>query len=115
MNRPPIVASNAETDCLKLTLGIREDLGCFRGHFPQMPVLAGVVQVHWAVELAMEHFGLHEQPLEVHRLKFKNVALPPLDIELTLTRSNTTDIRFVYTSPGHQYSEGLLRFPDNSS
>lgn len=114
MTELPIVSRQADVECLRVTLHIREDLGWFRGHFPEIPVLPGIVQLHWAVQLAKEHFDLKGEPFDIQRLKFKSVACPPLVMELLLTRKSVTDVHFAYSGPGRQYSEGRLKFPGHS-
>ena len=110
MKLPPVVSRSEADDSVRLSLDIHEDLACFRGHFPGVPVLPGVVQLHWAVQVAREQFGLRENPLDVQRLKFKSVVIPPAAIQLELIRVGPADVRFEYTSQGHQYSEGCLKF-----
>ena len=110
----PIVAREADADSLRVSLDIREELDWVDGHFSKMSVLAGVVQLHWAVILAKEHFGMRGEPLDIQRLKFKSVVIPPIVVEMTLTRTGPTDVQFVCTSPGRQHSEGRLRFPENA-
>ncbi len=40
-----------------LTLDLVPELSVFEGHFPSDPILAGVVQVHWAITYAVGIFG----------------------------------------------------------
>lgn len=110
MKLPPIVSREEERDSVRLSFDIHEDLECFRGHFPGVPVLPGVVQLHWAVQVAREQFGLKGNPQDVQRLKFMSVVVPPAAIQLELHRTGPADVRFGYSSPGRQYSEGRLRF-----
>lgn len=112
MKLPPVVSREEDNESVRLNLDIQEDLACFRGHFPGLPVLPGVVQLHWAVQVAREHFGLRGNPLDVQRLKFKSVVIPPVAIQLELKQTGPTDVRFAYSSPEHQYSEGRLRFDE---
>ena len=110
MKLAPVVSREEASDSVRLSLDIQEDLACFRGHFPGVPVLPGVVQLHWAVQVAREYFGLSGNPLDVQRLKFKSVVIPPAAIQLELVRVGPADVRFKYSSPAHQYSEGCLKF-----
>jgi len=59
----------------------------FKGHFSDMPVVPGVVQVHWAVEAARIVTGdSNFMPEEITLLKFVNLLTPDtsftIDIEL---------------------------------
>lgn len=112
MQAPTVIARHEQGDTLRLTLAISEDLDCFEGHFPGQPVLPGVVQLHWAAGFAREQFGLQASPNDIQRLKFKSVGIPPLEVELELTRVGPHDVRFSITGDGRQYSEGRLRYPE---
>lgn len=65
-----------------LDLRIPPDLLWFQGHFPGLPILPGVVQVDWAVELARTLLGLDLVAAPQFQVKFKAVIRP--DDRLTL-------------------------------
>jgi 3-hydroxymyristoyl/3-hydroxydecanoyl-(acyl carrier protein) dehydratase len=111
MKTPTVLARHDDGETLHLTLAVSEDLEWFEGHFPGQPVLPGVVQLHWAVDFAREKFGMDGNPDDVQRLKFKSVIIPPVDVDLKLTRTSPTDVRFEFSGADQQYSEGRLRFP----
>lgn len=81
--------------CMELT----PDLDCFEGHFEGLPVLAGVVQVGWALDLARLHF---EHPLVFRGLrssKFQQLVRPPVQLNLTLDLlANRELLKFRYDS-----------------
>lgn len=108
---PRILSSHGDTSKRICCLQVDPSLEWFRGHFPGRPVLAGIVQVHWAVLLSTSCFGFDEVPIEIKRLKFKNVVVPPAVLKLTLHRVSETDVSFSYTGADAQYSEGRLVFP----
>ena len=101
-----------EGDTRRFEFDISEDLSWFRGHFPGFPVLPGVVQLRWAVELAQENFGFEGGPHEIMRLKFKSIIVPPVAIELTLTQTAPAQAQFKYTGQGKEYSQGRLVFAE---
>jgi len=107
---PTRISRDTQGDSLTMSLEISEDLDCFRGHFPGIPVLPGVVQLHWAVEISREHFGLTGVPCDIRRLKFKNVVTPPATVELALTRTGPNETRFEFSGDGKTYSQGRLGF-----
>ena len=74
-----------EGDQWQLQLAIPPDLAHFTGHFPQTPVLPGVVQIDWAIGLARELIAdlpPRFQGMEV--LKFQQLARPGDRLSLTL-------------------------------
>ena len=107
---PSVLAHSNDEESLQLALDIQPDLHWFRGHFPGHPVLPGVVQLQWAVTIAIAYFGIRDVPRQVLRLKFKSIVVPPSTVDLTLIRAMPEDVRFAYTGDWHQYSEGHLRF-----
>ena len=113
MRFPNIISRVEEGDSRLYELDISDDLIWFRGHFPGFPVLPGVVQLRWAVELSKENFGIQAGPHEVMRLKFKGIIVPPLTVSLNITRLGPAQTRFTYSGQGQEYSQGKLIFAEN--
>lgn len=69
---------------LECQFDVTPDDPCFNGHFEQLPVLAAVVQIGWALQLAEQHFGhrLHFKALRSN--KFQQLVRPPVSLHLTL-------------------------------
>lgn len=85
-------------------------LSYFAGHFPEQAVLPGVVQVHWAGELAQRLFGLSNFR-ELKSVKFNNMILPEQVITLELKHSSAKgSVRFSYTSGDDKFSNGMFSF-----
>ena len=114
MRTPPVRSREADGDSLHLKLDITPDLDCFRGHFPEMPVLPGVLQLDWAITAAREEYGLVGNPRDIRRLKFKNVLSPPASVDLVLTQTAALAVQFRFTSGSIEYSEGRLYFPEQN-
>nr|WP_256834327.1 acyl-CoA synthetase family protein [Pseudomonas oleovorans] len=80
----PISAEERDGEWL-LQLQVPLDLAHFTGHFPQTPVLPGVVQVDWAQQLAHQlipHLPSRFAGMEV--LKFQQLVRPGDTLQLTL-------------------------------
>ena len=73
---------------LALRLRVPASLSWFRGHFPQCPILPGVVQLAWAVSYGVEHFGFEPVVERVVDLKFLRVIRPGAELELELDWSD---------------------------
>lgn len=97
--------------CLSLDIGA--DLAWFRGHFPDQPVLPGVIQLHWAVLVGQTCFGITGVPTEVKRLKYKNIVTPPQILELVVSSHAAGEIQFDFSNNEVRYSEGRLVFERN--
>jgi ApeI dehydratase len=111
---PRVISQLEDLTTLRLLLDIDADLEWFRGHFPDNPVLPGVVQLHWAIGVAQTCFGYLDTPNEILRLKFKSIVTPPKIVELALSRPRTGEVQFDYTGLGQQYSQGRLKFAVNT-
>lgn len=81
---PEIRAKRPLTDGIELDLHIPADLAQLEGHFPGRPVLAGVVQIDWAVTLAARYLGLPIASAQRFQVKFRTVTTPEMAITLTL-------------------------------
>ncbi|KPA94735.1 AMP-binding protein [Pseudomonas asplenii] len=83
--KSPEVLGQSETDGeWLLQLAVPPDLAYFSGHFPVTPVLPGVVQVDWALELSRERLELPAKFAGMEVLKFQQLVRPGDQIELSL-------------------------------
>jgi 3-hydroxymyristoyl/3-hydroxydecanoyl-(acyl carrier protein) dehydratase len=73
---------------LALQLRVPGRLSWFRGHFPECPILPGVVQLGWAVSYGEEYFGFEPAIERVVGLKFLRVIRPGAELELELDWSD---------------------------
>jgi 3-hydroxymyristoyl/3-hydroxydecanoyl-(acyl carrier protein) dehydratase len=108
---PRVLSIRDEASATRLCLDVAEDLSWFRGHFPGQPVLPGMVQLHWAVLVCRALYGFDDAPQEVKRLKFKNVVVPPRNLELLVTRKGAHEVQFRFSGDGEENSEGRIVFP----
>ena len=110
MTEPEIISSIGDDDSLTVLMSVPPELIWFQGHFPGTPVLPGVVQLHWAVEASREKFGFENAPLEILRLKFKNIISPPMNLTMKLTRTRENEVQFDFSSTDLLHSEGRIRY-----
>jgi acyl-coenzyme A synthetase/AMP-(fatty) acid ligase/3-hydroxymyristoyl/3-hydroxydecanoyl-(acyl carrier protein) dehydratase len=67
-----------------LQLSVPPDLAYFSGHFPEAPVLPGVVQVEWALNLGRQLLNLGGAFAGMEVLKFQQLVRPGDEIQLHL-------------------------------
>lgn len=106
---PRLLSVLSEEGGYRLLVLVDSDLEWFEGHFPGTPVLPGVVQLHWAVQVSRSLFGIETTPGAVDRLKFQNVVAPPRVIELQVGRPDRGRIPFTFRSLDVTHSSGTLR------
>jgi acyl-coenzyme A synthetase/AMP-(fatty) acid ligase/3-hydroxymyristoyl/3-hydroxydecanoyl-(acyl carrier protein) dehydratase len=83
--KAPEVLEQVETDGeWSLQLSVPPDLAYFSGHFPKAPVLPGVVQVEWALNLGRQLLNLTGPFAGMEVLKFQQLVRPGDEIQLHL-------------------------------
>jgi acyl-coenzyme A synthetase/AMP-(fatty) acid ligase/3-hydroxymyristoyl/3-hydroxydecanoyl-(acyl carrier protein) dehydratase len=83
--KAPEVLEQLEVDGeWSLQLAVPPDLAYFSGHFPQAPVLPGVVQVEWALMLGQRLMDLPAKFAGMEVLKFQQLVRPGDEIQLHL-------------------------------
>lgn len=69
---------------LLLTLRLPAGLFWFRGHFPTLPILPGVTQVHWVMIYAEEILGMKKAFAGMEVVKFQRPLLPEETVDLQI-------------------------------
>ena len=96
---------------LSATLFLPKNLVYFDGHFEDMPILPGVVQIHWVIELAYEHLKIEGEFIGVDILKFKQIISPGYLVEIKAIYDPLKGtLNFTYTSEQGNHSVGRVRF-----
>lgn len=81
---PELLGQRTLDDTLHLELQVPPDLACFSGHFPKVPVLPGVVQVDWAMQLGQRLLDIPPRFAGMEVLKFQQLVRPGDRLSLTL-------------------------------
>jgi 3-hydroxymyristoyl/3-hydroxydecanoyl-(acyl carrier protein) dehydratase len=116
---PDIIAvrQDAGANAIVLDLHVPADLAYFKGHFPGLPLLPGVVQVDWAMRFAALHLGV--QPARfagMKALKFTAPMAPGTTLSLDLRLADGPDnagiqrVEFAFLSVRKKFSSGQLLF-----
>lgn len=107
LSMPLILEKNIKTDCAELTMIFLRHSNFFQGHFPDIPVLPGVVQFFFAHFFAEEIFGASIRLEKMKKIKFSKVIKPDTKIILKL-KNNDLSIDYTYTDGEHTYSSGTF-------
>jgi len=113
---PLVIAWAEQGTTLQFTLEIPDNLLYFDGHFPANPVLAGIIQTHWAVHYAREYWGDLGEFTGLEAVKFQQLisARQRLLLELDYA-ADKGKLYFTYrTEPGpanaKTFSSGRILF-----
>lgn len=82
--QPQLLDQREEDGQWQLELEVPLDLAHFTGHFPQTPILPGVVQIDWALALAQQLMPLPPRFVGMEVLKFQQLARPGDRLQLNL-------------------------------
>ena len=108
---PEIVSLSVEAPRASYELTIPDKLYYLQGHFPGKPILAGVVQLHWAIQLARTVFTSLNNFKGIEALKFHRIIEPHTPLTLVLEQSETTGkLYFSFSSDLGVHSQGRLLF-----
>ncbi|HEY5799897.1 MAG TPA: AMP-binding protein [Burkholderiaceae bacterium] len=106
---PQVQALELSATRVEMTLLVPPDLAWFDGHFPEAPVLAGVVQVDWAIAYARRYFEVPPNFKAMHALKFQQVIGAAQQVILELQFERDT-LAFRYFSGAGPHSSGRVLF-----
>lgn len=108
---PEILATTHEGDRVRLELRVPGELALFKEHFPEAPILPGVVQIDWAIRLARRHFAWNGAFTALEGLKFQE-PIPPetrLTLELDFDAARGR-LGFAYLSATGKHASGYIVF-----
>ncbi|MGV8916933.1 MAG: AMP-binding protein [Pseudomonas sp.] len=107
--QPEVLGQQQVEDELHVELLVPPDLACFSGHFPQAPVLPGVVQVDWALSLGQQLLTLPPRFAGMEVLKFQQLVRPGDQVLLTLRfDSQRSKLHFSYHNGEAACSSGRI-------
>lgn len=106
---PEIISRRQQDNELHLQLAVSADLAYFSGHFPQTPVLPGVVQIDWAIELGQALLNSPLRFVGMEVVKFQRVVRPGdlLTLNLRFDRERGK-LYFAYSNDGESCSSGRI-------
>jgi acyl-CoA synthetase (AMP-forming)/AMP-acid ligase II len=106
---PELVSQQQVDDQLRLDLIVPLDLAHFTGHFPTTPILPGVMQVDWAINLAQRLLPVPPRFAGMEVLKFQQLVRPGDHITLTLRFDNERGkLHFAYRNGDVPCSSGRI-------
>jgi 3-hydroxymyristoyl/3-hydroxydecanoyl-(acyl carrier protein) dehydratase len=94
-----------------LALALRDYMQAFDGHFPQIGILPGVIQVDWALRLAQRYCPIEGRFSDLRQIRFQRILRPEDEVSLTLRFfPEKKEVRFAYASALGIHSQGQASF-----
>ncbi len=108
--RPEPLEVRRRPDGFEARLRLPPDLAFLEGHYPEVPLVAGVVQVHLVMQALEEHLGRVPRLERLEALKFHALLRPGQEVSLQL-RLAEDDRRFDFSlcdarEPSRLFSSG---------
>ena len=107
LSLPLIFDINSDKNNAEITLAFLRNSNFFQGHFPDIPILPGVVQLFFAHFYAQKVFGIDISCRKKKKIKFTRIIKPDTKIKLVL-KSNELSVDYTYTDGQNIFSSGTF-------
>lgn len=104
---PFIKCRKVQHNSAEIDLIFRKNSNFFKGHFPIMPVLPGVVQLYYANWFSKDVFKIDFSKSEAKKIKFTNIIKAGQKVTLKL-KNNDNNIEYSYIGDDKVYSSGIF-------
>jgi 3-hydroxymyristoyl/3-hydroxydecanoyl-(acyl carrier protein) dehydratase len=109
VTEPLLLEAKLAASRVELSLAIPHDLVYFRGHFPTLAVLPGVVQIEWVMSYSRRYFNLGDTSARALLIKFRRLIRPGDQLLLTLAyQPIRNQIDFSYANAEGTLSSGRI-------
>jgi len=108
-DRPEVREQFRGSDFLEQSCGVPQDLSCFPGHFPDLPVVPALLQLDWAMQLACELLEAPPQVEEIELLKILAPLEPGDRFRIHVRSIGETRIEFRIWSEESEHARGRVR------
>lgn len=108
-DRPEVLEAIRSETSAEWRCRVPPDLSCWPGHFPDSPVVPGVLQVDWAMDLASELLGGLPRLCEVEQVTFRDPLRPGDTFRIRVDAEANAWLRFRIWSEGAEHASGRAR------
>jgi len=103
-----IISADQTESTVDLKLKIQAEIEYFNGHFPEVAVLPGVVQLLWAEQYGREYGLISGKFARVDKLKFQKIIGVDQVVDLHLEVKKPKELSFHYQSDAGRHSSGKI-------
>ena len=114
ISEPIIENLKHNKDQLSAQLTFLKEAVYFQGHFPNYPILPGVIQIHVAFFFLKNYFHINPIRYNIQKLKFTNLILPNHTVFFQIDKTGTDTYSFSYKTDDKTYSSAKIKIGDES-
>jgi acyl-coenzyme A synthetase/AMP-(fatty) acid ligase len=114
-DRPEVLGEFRGVDFLERSCRVPPQLRCFEGHFPGYPIVPGVLQLDWAMELASELLAIPLRVEEIESLKFPAPLGPGNSFQIGVRVIDDAVVEFRISGEDAEYARGRVRLDARTS
>lgn len=94
-DRPEVLDEFSGSGFVERSCRVPLDLTCFAGHFPEVPVVPGVLELDWAMELVAQLLGHAPRVVEIESLRLASPLKPGqrFRVHSRVTRGDETGVK----------------------
>ena len=104
---PLVLQEKVEGDIVEAEMIFPKNSNFFKGHFPDFPVLPGVVSLYFVIFFANEFFQTTLSPQIIRKIKFSKLILPDKNVTLRLKNSEKS-VAFEIVSGQNNFVSGII-------
>ncbi|MEE3327818.1 MAG: AMP-binding protein [Myxococcota bacterium] len=105
---PIVLEEFSGSDFVERSCQVPEDLSCFAGHFPGNPMVPGVLQIDWALDMFSQCFGKVPRVSVIESIKF-SASLRPGDAVRITVRLKEDRLYLRLWDEGTEFAKGRIR------
>ncbi|MGI0117109.1 hypothetical protein [Zooshikella sp. RANM57] len=98
---------------IDIEINIKSDSVYFIGHFPDMPILPGVVQIHWVMLFAQKYLLRTFNVYRIETIKFQRIIKPNTKLMLQLIDNQCGKLSFTYSAGDVIYGSGRIIYDES--
>jgi len=114
-DQPEITEESISADQIERLARVPRVLPCFEGHFPDLPVVPGYVQLDWALDAAAALLGRKPRVAAIESLKLISPLRPGEDFRILVRCPSETRLSVEISSDAGIHAKGRLRLASNLS
>jgi acyl-CoA synthetase (AMP-forming)/AMP-acid ligase II/3-hydroxymyristoyl/3-hydroxydecanoyl-(acyl carrier protein) dehydratase len=109
--KPVISHCQVGANAARIKGRVPEDLRFFDGHFDEIAIVAGVVQLHWVLALSEELFGIEPEIERMDAVKFHSLMLSDEHFDLDMKwDAEQRKLTFSFYAEDKKFSSGRMLF-----